>query len=303
MSFHSINEHCYYYSGSVNIGYIHKGTDGLLIDAGLDRSSIMKVLKELNERELPLTHLFITHAHADHYGGAAYIQQNYDVYTIAPAFEEAVLKYPGLEPLYLFGGNDPLEELQNKFLQGPAITIDEVIEEGMFQAGAIEGKTYLLPGHSYHQLALRAHGILYATDSYFGVDTLHKHKIPYNSDADRTLKSLNRLLTISCDGYVPGHGELEEDASATIQTNIDYHEDILDTMENVIQAHEKGISHEELVATMCDRYHVKAPQLSQWLLYRTAVTAYAIALVKQGRAVHQIQDHRFVFTGLEADQK
>ncbi|KHE72060.1 MBL fold metallo-hydrolase, partial [Halobacillus sp. BBL2006] len=69
MSFQQLNASCYYYQSSVNIGYVHSGDTGLLIDAGIDKSSIKKVLKELNKKELPLTHLFITHAHSDHYGG------------------------------------------------------------------------------------------------------------------------------------------------------------------------------------------------------------------------------------------
>ncbi|MGP4062068.1 MBL fold metallo-hydrolase [Halobacillus sp. H74] len=294
MSFHQLNDHCYYYHSSVNIGYVNQGTRGVLIDAGIDRSSVKKVLKELKKRELPLTHLFITHAHADHYGGAAYIQEQYDVHTIAPVFEEAILRNPSLEPLYLFGGNDPLPELQNKFLQGSPVRIDEVVNEGPLEVGSITVEAFLLPGHSYNQIALKIDGILYAADSYFSKDTLHKHKIPYITDASMTMESLKRLLTIPCEGALPGHGEFEEDPCETIEQNIVYHQKLLDWLHSYIKE-AKAVTQEEIVADMCAHYDVQAPQLSQWLLYRTAVTAYLVGLKKAALIEDRIVDNRWMF--------
>lgn len=294
MSFVQINENCFYYHSSVNIGYVTQGTNGVLIDAGIDRTSVKKVLKELKKRELPLTHLFITHAHADHYGGAAYVQENYHVHTIAPVYEEAILRNPSLEPLYLFGGNDPLPELQNKFLQGPSVRIDQVVDEGEVFVGSMQANTLLLPGHSYHQLALMINGILFAADSYFSVETLRKHKIPYVTDASKTIESLRRLLTISCKGAVPGHGLFEEDPTETIKDNITYHQDIQEWLYRYIKENEET-SQESIVKSMCEHFEVQPKNLSQWLLYRTAVTAYLIGLKKADLVEDRITDHTWMF--------
>lgn len=294
MSFHQLNECCYYYHSSVNIGYVNKGSDGVLIDSGLDHSSAKKILKELTKRNLPLTHLFITHGHADHYGGAAYIQSRYEIHTIAPVLEEAILKNPLLEPLYLFGGNDPFDELQNKFLQGPAVRVDEIVDEGMVSFGSLQGETILVPGHSYHQLAIKIAGILYAADGYFSKKTLIKHKIPFMTDVGKGMESLKRLLEVPCAGAVPGHGEFEEDASMTIRDNISYHEELLDWLHHYL-TEEKELSHEEIVAAMCRHYDVPNLGLSQWLLHRTAVTAYLIGLKKAGRVEDRIVNHQWMF--------
>lgn len=294
MSFFQINNHCFYYHSSVNIGYVTKGTDGVLIDAGIDRTSVKKVLKELKKRELPLTHLFITHAHADHYGGAAYVQANYEVHTIAPVYEEAILRNPSLEPLYLFGGNDPLPELQNKFLQGPPVRIDQVVDEGELFFGGITANTFLLPGHSYHQLAVMINGILYAADSYFGVETLRKHKIPYVTDVSKTIESLRRLMTITCEGAVPGHGLFEEDPLETIKANITYHQELQEWLNKYIRENQVA-SHEAIVTAMCEHFHIQPGNLSKWLLYRTAVTAYLIGLKKADLVEDRIADHKWMF--------
>jgi len=44
--------------------------------------------------QLPITHLFVTHAHADHYGGAEYLQSVEKIYTYAPQLETAILQNP-----------------------------------------------------------------------------------------------------------------------------------------------------------------------------------------------------------------
>ncbi|MFC7321239.1 MBL fold metallo-hydrolase [Halobacillus campisalis] len=292
MSLIQINSHCYYYNSTVNIGYITDGTTGLLIDTGIDTSSVKKVERELHRQQLPLTHLFITHAHADHYGGAAYLQKNYNIHTIAPEFEAAILQNPKLEPLYLFAGNDPLPELQNKFLQGAAMQVDTEVQQGELKAGTLRLRAIAAPGHSYHQLCILAYDILFAADAYFSSDQLSKHKIPYITDAEAAIQSLKMLQDIDCKGALPGHGVYEEDFQATVQDNIDYHEKLLVWLDRYI---DQPVTHESIVASMCEAYKVNAPHLSQWLLYRTAVSAYLVGLIKRKKITHQVSDFKWTF--------
>ncbi|UFU00592.1 MBL fold metallo-hydrolase [Radiobacillus kanasensis] len=295
MDMQQLHENCYCFHGPVNIGYVHQKSEGLLIDAGIDKSTMKKVIRQLEEKQLPVTHLFITHAHADHYGGAAYLQEKYEVFTIAPELEEAILRNPILEPIYLFSGNDPLPELRNKFLEGLPIRIDKVIREGNYTIGNFTFQTYLLPGHSYGQLAILINEILYAGDSYFSEEQLHKHKIPFLTDAFQLLESLQKLKKLDCIGAIPGHGIYEKDFHHTVQLNMDYHEGLLVWLENQIANEANGMSHEQIVSEMCSEYEIQAKQLSQWLLFRTAVTGYITALIRQGKITHEIQNNIWKF--------
>lgn len=289
-----INSNCYYFSGSVNIGYIYQGESGMIVDAGIDSQTMKKVLKKLDHEELPVTHLFITHAHSDHYGGGSYLQQDRAIYTFAPYYEEAILRNPSLEPLYLFGGNDPLPELRNKFLEGNSIFVDEVLQEGVYERDGFNFTTYLLPGHSYYQLGIKIYDCLYAGDAYFSEEQLHKHKIPFLTDAHLAIQSLYKLKEIQTQGAVPGHGEYEEDFHDTVDANIAYHHELIHMLWAYIDSR-KLVSHEALIAYMCNTYQVKVDQLPQWLLFRTAVTSYLIALLKQDQVDYKIEDYRWVF--------
>ncbi|WP_188455662.1 MBL fold metallo-hydrolase [Virgibacillus oceani] len=290
-----LNDTCYYFDAAVNIGYVHHGNHGMLIDAGIDDSVMRKVLKQLEAGNLPITHLFITHAHADHYGGANFLQKRHDVYTIAPVGEEAILRNPIIEPIYLFGGNDPLPELHNKFLKGKPIRVDQVIDDGEYRIGNFTFTAHYLPGHSFHQLGIQIDNILFAGDSYFSDEQLHKHKIPYITDADATIESLNRLLKIECAGAVPGHGVFEADFRETVLKNIAYHEELLTWVMDKVKTNAAGISHETIVADMCEQYQVTNPSLSQWLLYRTAVTAYLVGLLKREKISSGIEAGKWMF--------
>ncbi|WLR51625.1 MBL fold metallo-hydrolase [Bacillus tianshenii] len=291
MEFREIKDSCWYFNSAVNIGYVRNGEKGMLIDAGLDQSTAKKVLKKLKQEELPLTHLFITHAHADHFGGAAFLQAQNDLYTMAPPLEEAILRYPVLEPMYLFQGNEPLPELRNKFLEGSPIRIDQVIDEGIHTVDGFSFECLILPGHSAYQAALLINDVLYAADSYFSTENLHKHKIPYITDAKKTIESLERVKSVSCKGAVPGHGVYEENFHETVQANIAYHLHIIESLRKILRTYENGCSQETIVRALCREWKVKIPHLSSWALFRTAVTAYVAYLFYAGEADITVHDY------------
>ncbi|TFB15057.1 MBL fold metallo-hydrolase [Filobacillus milosensis] len=294
MKMQQINSNNYVFESSVNIGYVHEGNQGIIIDAAIDKSAIRKVVRQLEEKNLPITHLFITHAHADHYGGAKYLKESYKVKIIAPTLEAAIIKHPVLEPTYLFSGNDPLDELRNKFLEGPPIEVDLTIDEGHYEIDGFNFEAIATPGHSYNQLALGINGTLFAADSYFGQKEILKHKIPYITSVDKTINSLEKLKSYSFDGSVPGHGPYEEDYLNTVEKNIEYHKELLHKVYCIIQD-KQPVSHEDIVAELCEAMKVKADQLSMFLLFRTAVTAYLTALINKGNIEHYIQQFRWMF--------
>ncbi|MFD2215444.1 MBL fold metallo-hydrolase [Metabacillus endolithicus] len=294
MNFIQLNNSCYYFQGAVNIGYVRNGENGLLIDAGIDKQTMKKVLKRLQGDNLPVTHLFVTHAHSDHYGGAEHLQSTVDVYTYAPKLEAAMLRHPIIEPLYLFQGNKPLPEMRNKFLEGKPIRVDEEIEQATYPFGDIFFQCYSLPGHSINQHGLLIDKILYAADGYFAEEQLHKHKIPFIIDAKDTLESLHKLKSIDCVGAVPGHGLFEEDFVKTVDANISYHLKLMNSIKSVIQEHEAGIYHDELVAEICTKWDVGDLNVPSWMLFRTAVTAYVTMLVQENTTELLINNYRLM---------
>ncbi|MGR3763578.1 MBL fold metallo-hydrolase [Rossellomorea sp. NS-SX7] len=291
MKLQQFTDHCYAFTGAVNIGYCQKDGKGLLIDTGLDESSIKKVLNLINQHSLPLDYCIITHAHTDHFGGASYLKKRMDIPLYAPALESSIMANPILEPIYLFNGANPIEELRNKFLEGPSVKVDHHVKIGENSIGPFDIHALDLPGHSYAQTGLLIDHILYAGDGYFGKEALKKHVIPFIIDADQTLSSLEKLLHIECKGAIPGHGQFEETFQDAVRDNQKVHNELISSLYQLIERKEEGESLDMLTKELLTLHNIKVKSLGQWLLFRTSVTAYVVSLERKEQVKFIIRDN------------
>jgi glyoxylase-like metal-dependent hydrolase (beta-lactamase superfamily II) len=303
MEFINIKENCFYFKHAVNMGYIVSPDRkyGMLIDAGLEAAAAKKAVAVLAQQNLPITHLFITHAHADHFGGAQYIQKNFEVHTIAPSIEEAIMRNSVLEPIYLFHGNWPLKEMRNKFLEAPSIIVDEICQAGKWPLSTGYVEFIHLPGHSYNQFGLIYNGICYAADAFLGREVLQKHKIPFIVDAAANFDTLEVLLNKNVEGMVPGHGNYSTHYPETIQANLDVHRILASQIYNLILARgNRGLSIEDLIAEVLNKYDIQPANLGMYSLFRTAITAYLILFMEEGKTGYTFLEGRPIIHAVDS---
>ncbi|HEX2190748.1 MAG TPA: MBL fold metallo-hydrolase [Longimicrobiaceae bacterium] len=206
-------EGVHYLRGAVNCGLVETESGLLAVDTGLDRGAANRIVRAAEELGRPLVAILNTHAHADHHGGNAQLVRKLGLPVYAPAVEEAVIREPRYEPVYLFGGAEPVGALVNKFLQAEPSPVDHVVRPG--ETVVIDGRALEvvdLAGHSLAQVGVLTdpgpgEGVLFAADSFFGTDALAKHGVPFLVDAGRTWESIQHLDDYAPAWYVPGHGE------------------------------------------------------------------------------------------------
>ncbi|HIQ02262.1 MAG TPA: MBL fold metallo-hydrolase, partial [Anaerolineales bacterium] len=75
----------FHLQSGANMGLVVQDGRGLLIDAGLDKDAARRALRVVEGMDVSLEAIFLTHAHADHFGGAHFLQRRLGVPTYAPA--------------------------------------------------------------------------------------------------------------------------------------------------------------------------------------------------------------------------
>lgn len=198
----------YLLRGGSNAGLIVQDGRAALVDTGLDKDTAKKILRHVEALKVKLTAIVITHAHADHFGGAATVRARTGAPVYAPALEAAVVANPLLEPLYLFGGAAPIPELLGKFLLAEACEVDHLLEPGAQLIGGVPVTALPARGHAPNQMMVAGGGVLFVADAVFAPLVAVKHVIPFYHNITDALATLDAVAAL--DGayaaFVPGHG-------------------------------------------------------------------------------------------------
>lgn len=271
MKLNRITDSVYYIDSAANIGLIvNDSGEALLVDTGIDDSIARKVLRLIESGGFRLKGIIITHAHADHCGGAPYLVRATGARVYAPAAEKPVLEYPLLEPLYLFSGAYPPSPLRNKFFLAPGVKVDEIIVTSCIIGGcAVE--IVNLAGHTLGQLGVAAEGVLFCADAVIAPDVIEKHGIPLNADLSKAMESFTRLEAWPGKIFVPAHGTPVSDISPVTAAN---RARIDETLECILSLLKNPHTAEEVLAGVCCRFGINITNTGQYYLMNLTVMAH-----------------------------
>lgn len=235
MNLHFLSDNTCYLDGGINLGLLVKeqktgSSHALLIDAGIEAAVAKRVVKLLSEQNISLKGLILTHSHADHMGGAAYLRNTLKIPVMAASLEKPLIENPWLEPFYLFGGAKPLKSMENKFLQAPPCPVDISLETGKQEVLGFNLEIIGLPGHSAGQIGISYEETLYVADALLAPEILAKHGLPYNVDVAQVFNSLEYIKTSSFSWYVPCHGPVVQDPIDLAVANRIYLDNLLELL-------------------------------------------------------------------------
>lgn len=268
--------------GAVNCGLVETESGLLAVDTGLDRGAANRIVRAAEELGRPLVAILNTHAHADHHGGNAQLVRRLGIPVYAPAVEEAVIREPRYEPVYLFGGAEPVGALVDKFLQAEPSPVDHVVRPG--ETVVIDGRALEvvdLAGHSLAQVGVRAGAVLFAADAFFGTEPLAKHGIPYLVDAGRMRRSLDVLAaTADAAWFVPGHGDALDDPRATLEANAAALDAAFEWLAARLGVSPAGT--EELLPEFAERFGLRLGDPPSFVLNRAAMLGFLSSMERAG---------------------
>lgn len=286
----------YVTDGPTRIGVIvDADRQAAIVDAGLDDGSGKKLKAVLDRHGFSLHAILITHAHADHFGAAAWLAKATGAKVYANKLEKPVIECPILEPMYLFGGANPPRELRTKFYLGSAVSVEGELTEMSSRWGL---QLVDLSGHTPGQTGIAAGGVLFCADSFIGVSVLEKHGVPLNMDIGATLSSYSTLLSEQRDLFVPSHGDILGDLKETVSENRKRVLEINEFVEGLLGSPK---SMEDIIAAVCDRFRVRVRDLGMFYLMNLAVASHVSYLMGQKRARVIYERNRQYVTGPPID--
>jgi glyoxylase-like metal-dependent hydrolase (beta-lactamase superfamily II) len=292
-----INPRVWAITGAVNMGLVLTDAGCVAIDTGLDKRAGKMLVTAAAQVGKPLIAIVNTHAHADHFGGNAYLLDKHpDIQVFATVPEAPVIRRPSFEPEYLWQGAMPFGQLRNKFLMADASRVDREFTPGdRFEMGAVSFQSIPLPGHAHGQVGILVEDVLFAADAYFDVEVTDKHGIPYLVDLDKTLESASQVLQTAASTYVPGHGRVSADPAVDVHHLVNRHEE---ARQEVLAISSEGLSLDVLVQEMCHRYSLSPSTSGAYLLLRTSISAYVTSCLEQGIMEVSVSNGMMTFRAL-----
>jgi glyoxylase-like metal-dependent hydrolase (beta-lactamase superfamily II) len=286
-----------YLPGAVNVGVVETGDGGcVLIDSGADKDHGKRILKACRAAGLEPKAIVNTHSHADHFGGNAHLIEALGIPAYAPIFEEAVMRYPVLEPIYLWGGARPPQELHNKWLLAPASPTKVLNEPGVKTIAGVELELLEVSGHAHIQFAVRVRDVLFAADAVFGRAILEKYPLQFMVDVQHVRESIEVVRLSASRVTLPGHGEPVTDVDALCDANLAAVERAASA---TLAACHGGATLGEAVERVCAMLEVTISDTTRFVLNQTAVLAHLTDLEERGQIKREVTRNRLVWTALQ----
>jgi glyoxylase-like metal-dependent hydrolase (beta-lactamase superfamily II) len=229
----------------VNSVIIEGADEVMLVDAQLTRTNAEKVLKEIRETKKPLSIIYITHEHADHFLGLEVFREAYPrvriiansavVGRIDKVYQEKIDKWKTILGSGATSHVVAIEKFDGNFIKFEGTKI-EVLKH--VQGDTDENTMLWIPGQR----------ILIAGDVV--VNNMHVYTAETDSTArGKWLNSLQKIRDLKPSVVVPGHSKVG--ARLDVSTAVDFTENYLLVFEAELK---KAKNPDSLINTMKERF-------------------------------------------------
>lgn len=284
-----LSEHVYYLPGAVNSALVVGGDrQAVVVDTGGDKDAGRRLKRACALLQVTPVAILNTHAHADHYGGNDFLVRAFGVPVYAPPFEASIIEAPYLEPVYLFGGAKPPEELLSKWLMAPACRVDHPLKPGRLELAGLELEVVDTSGHAHTHVAVRVGDVLIAADAVFGSEVLDKYPLPFGQDIGAQRSSAAKVAELGARVVLPGHGAPTEDVAALVSANLA----AFDRAADAVRAACTGGGTETVLKGAADALGLSVRDLPRYYLNLCVVSAYLSYLRERGEVTLSLRDNR-----------
>lgn len=291
MEVRSLGQGIYAFLGAVNLGAIVSEGLALFVDAGLDDGPARKLWRWAEENGVRPQAAILTHAHADHFGGA-YLWDQRGLPLYASAWEGAMMVHPWSELLFLFSGAAPPPEPRSKFTLAKPCRAQGTLAAGPVEFGSLGLEVVALPGHAPAQIGVRVGPVLFCADALFLPAILAKHPIPFCYDLDQALSSL--AVVEEAEWVVPGHGPILTGSSVRHACEF-FRGQLQKLREAVWEEITTPKTAGEILAQVARKFGENLPNVTALLLAQTTVHAALTSLARANMAEPVVEGNQLLW--------
>ena len=240
--------------------YIIEAQHCYLIDSGVYgcESQIIDYLKQIGRDISDIKGIFLTHAHPDHIGSAAWFQENTSCRVYASEGERR-----WIEDIDLQFKERPIPNFYN--LAGQSSKVDVVVADGdmICLEDGLDIKVIGTPGHSADGLSFLTGDVLFIGDA-----VPVKGDIPIFVDEQATRNTLERLSQFSdIENYYPAwdHTYSKEEMTEKLESA----KELLNMLKAAVMEMDDGMALTDLVDGVCET--LKMPMLKMNPLFATTI--------------------------------
>ncbi|MGH4038237.1 MAG: MBL fold metallo-hydrolase [Sphaerochaeta sp.] len=290
--FKKVSGNTYYFIDTNRVVLYKTGEKSVvLLDSGKNKKAAIKILDVINSYDWTLEAIYLSHSHADHMGGAAYLKDQTGCKVYCPAVEIDLTISTFLEPSFIFGGNPP-HELCLPFLRAePCKT--ELMTEDVLPKGI---SMIALPGHTYNMYGFKTDdNVYFLADAYVGSEILSNHPISYLYEVGKYLDTLEMLEKLNGAYYIAAHAVPSNDIHPVIKLNRDNVLEIMDAINKILK--EEPCSFDKLLAKLFTHFNLLMNFIQHYLVGCT-IKSYLNYMREEKKIDTKVVDNQLLWYAL-----
>ncbi|MCX8188158.1 MAG: MBL fold metallo-hydrolase [Nitrososphaeria archaeon] len=276
-----INDNVGFFDFRTKVGFKISGDEMLLIDSGIDENVGRKIVHEVENVGCRVKIIFLTHAHADHYGGASFIKRRTCAITISPNIEACFIENPIIEATSFSQAAVPPNFLLNKLILGESCKVDVILENGVQLLQDFGAFPVPLPGHSINHYGILVDDVFFLGDALFSKETVEKYGVPFLNNPIDALSSIEKIKRFDTNHFVLYHaGAFNKNGiSNLLEFNIKVVNDIFD----YVLKYCEGLTISEVFYNVLKSLSIKVNNLIEYYLVCSTLRSFINCLVNLGK--------------------